>query len=91
MVNWTEFAAQSHEISEAGRRMLARYNLAFLATVSASGRPRIHPFVPKVVDGRLIAFILDTSPKQQDLRVRRQYAIHTLPGKEDEEFTISGD
>lgn len=34
---------------------------------------------------------MDSSPKIKDLENRRQYAIHTLPGKEDEEFFVSGE
>lgn len=62
-----------------------------LATVSASGRPRLHPFVPRVVEGRFAAFIIDSSPKLRDLRSRRQFAMHTLPGEQDEEFFLSGE
>ena len=90
MRGWTKFAEAAPEIAEAGVRLLEREEVAFLATVTASGRPRIHPFVPKIVDGRLVAFIMDSSPKILDLRRRQQYAIHTLPGEEDEEFFVSG-
>ena len=48
-------------------------------------------FVPKIVAGRLVAFIVDSSPKFRDLVQRRQYAIHALPGAEDEEFLVSGE
>jgi hypothetical protein len=90
MFDWAAFAKAALEISDAGARLLAQNEVAFLATASATGRPRIHPFVPKIVDGKLLAFIMDSSPKITDLRDRRQYAIHAQPGAEDEEFFISG-
>lgn len=91
MLDWKHFAAAAPEIAAAGVRLLALNEVAFLATVSSSGRPRLHPFVPKIVDGRLVAFIMDSSPKIKDLRSRGQYAMHTLPGPEDEEFFVGGE
>lgn len=88
---FAEFADEAPEIAATAERLLAKEEVAFLATVSATGRPRIHPFVPKIVDGRMVAFIMDSSPKITDLERRRQYAIHTLPGDEDEEFFMSGE
>ena len=90
MLGWGEFTLKSPQVSSAGARLMELNEVAFLATTSSTGRPRLHPFVPRVVEHRLIAFIMDSSPKIQDLIVRRQYAIHTLPGPEDEEFFVSG-
>ncbi len=87
---WSEFSNSAPELSVVGIRLLADNEVAFLATTSRTGRPRIHPFVPRVVNGRLVAFIMDSSPKIHDLENRQQYSIHTLPGQEDEEFYISG-
>jgi hypothetical protein len=91
MLNWDRFAAEAPDISQAGTRMLKKNEVAFLATVSATERPRIHPFVPKIVEGRLVAFIMDSSPKIRDLQVRRQYSLHAMPGDKDEEFFVSGE
>lgn len=91
MIGWLEFESTAPEIALAGKRLLEKEEVAFLATVSASGRPRLHPFVPRIVLGRFVAFIMDTSPKITDLRTRGQYSIHTLPGDEDEEFFLSGE
>lgn len=91
MLDWQSFEIAAPEIANAGARLMAFNEVAFLATVSSSGRPRIHPFVPRVVDGRLVAFIMDSSPKITDLRRRKQCSIHTLPGSEDEEFFVSGE
>lgn len=91
MLAWSEFEAASPDIAAAATRLLAAEEVAYLATVSASGRPRIHPFVPRVVDGRLVGFIRDTSPKQYDLLHRRQHSIHTSLAPEDEEVHLSGE
>ena len=90
MVSWQDFAAAVPDIAIAGTRLLQANEVAFIATVAASGRPRIHPFVPKIVEGRLVAFIMDSSPKIIDLRQRGDYALHMLPGEDDEEFFIGG-
>ena len=90
MIAWGELESTAPLIADAGRRLLRLNEVAFLATVSSTGRPRLHPFVPRVVDRRLIAFIMNDSPKIKDLRERHQFSIHTLPGAEDEEFYVSG-
>ncbi len=89
-MSWSTFAEHAPEIAAAGIRLFAREEVAFLGTTSAQGRPRIHPFVPKIVDTRLVAFILDSSPKIDDLATREFYAIHASLGPEDEEFFVSG-
>lgn len=91
MLGWKEFCVTTSGIADAGVRLLADNDVVFLATVSATGRPRIHPFVPRIVQQRMVAFIMDSSPKIKDLHHRRQYSIHTLPGSEDEEFFASGE
>jgi len=90
LLGWAEFEIAAPEISLAGSKLFAQNDVAFIATVAVGGRPRIHPFVPKIVAQRLVAFIMDSSPKLQDLELRRQYSIHTQLGCEDEEFTVSG-
>lgn len=89
-MSWSTFAELAPDIAAAGIRLFAREEVAFLSTTSAEGRPRIHPFVPKVVDGRLVAFVLDSSPKINDLARVEFYAIHASLGPEDEEFFVSG-
>ena len=87
---YPEFQQVAPEISGAFERLLAREEVAFLATVSSAGKPRLHPFVPKVVNGLLLAFIMDDSPKLRDLEVNGHFALHTLPGEEDEECYLNG-
>ncbi|NKB98218.1 MAG: hypothetical protein GKR90_06955 [Pseudomonadales bacterium] len=90
MYRWHELEHAQPELAATGVRLLAQNEVAFLATVSASGRPRLHPFVPKICRGRLVAFIIDSSPKARDLALRKQYSIHAALGAEDEEFFVSG-
>ena len=88
MANWADLEAQAPEIAGAGDRLLGE--VAYLATVDRGGRPRLHPFCPAVTRGRLWAFIIDGSPKRRDLDANGHYAIHALPGEEDEEFYVAG-
>lgn len=90
MLDWAEFSERVSTIAPAGERLLSTNQVAFLATVSSEGRPRLHPFVPKIVDGKLVAFIVDRSPKFRDIVANGWYAIHAWPGPEDEEFYIAG-
>jgi hypothetical protein len=91
MLGWQEFDKAARPVAKAGTRLLKAQEVAFLATTSATGRPRIHPFVPRVVDCRLVAFIMDSSPIFKDLCERKQYSIHAQPGPLDEEFFVSGE
>jgi hypothetical protein len=92
-VTWEAFAAAAPEIARAGQRLLEDApgvpGVAFLATAGADGRPRLHPFVPAVVDGGLWAFVI-RSPKQRDLDREGGYAIHSVLGPEDESFFVGG-
>jgi hypothetical protein len=90
--SWAPFRDGGAALAAAGERLLFdTIPVALLGTVTASGRPRIHPFVPKVVDGRLWAFVVAYSPKRRDLDDRRRYTIHANLAEEDEEFWVSGE
>ena len=92
-VTWEVFDAAEPEIARAGRRLLEDApgvpGVAFLATVGSDAHPRMHPFVPAVVDGRLWAFVI-RSPKQLDLDRDGRYAIHSMLGFDDESFFVGG-
>jgi len=90
MLSWRDFEAQAPGIADAGRRLFAKYEVAYLATVSVGGWPRVHPFCPAIAGGRLWAFVMDGSPKRRDLDANGRFAIHAMPGDEDEEFYVAG-
>ena len=90
MAMWTDLEAGAPQIAEVGRRLFAQHEIAYIATVTARGLPRVHPFCPAVAGGRLWAFIMDESPKRRDLDANGRFAIHALPGAEDEEFYVAG-
>jgi hypothetical protein len=90
---WGMFESAEPETAAAGRRLLEDApgvpGVAFLATVGADARPRMHPFIPAVVDGGLWAFVI-RSPKQRDLDRDGGYAIHSMLGPKDESFLVGG-
>src|SRR4051795_6701496 len=49
---------------------------AYLATVQASGAPRVHPVTPVLTADGLYLFMEPTSPKAADLRERGWFALH---------------
>ncbi len=90
--HWQPFEGGASALAAAGERLLAQppAGIALLATVARTGVPRIHPFMPRVVDGALVAFIEGSSPKLHDLLAGRPCAIHSAPAAEDEEFWVRG-
>jgi hypothetical protein len=105
MVPWQKFAEANPVLASLGQRLLllgADYGdflagLAYLATIRSDGGPRIHPISPALLDGRLYAFILTTSPKYADLRRDGRYALHSFPPNTldttsftDDEFYLTG-
>jgi hypothetical protein len=75
-----------------GKSLLYQFGvgLAFLATVSFDGRPRVHPMCPLITDEGLFAFIVP-SPKQRDLTRSGAYALHSFPCPRNEDaFYLSG-
>ena len=49
---------------------------SYLATVRASGAPRVHPVTPIFTAEGLYLFMEPTSPKGVDLRERGSFALH---------------
>ena len=90
---WSEVAAESPDLAEAGRRLLHQYGigLGMLATVRKDGGPRLHPVCPVVTHDGLWVFVLDRSPKVHDLRRDGRYALHAHPPDDrDDEFSVAG-
>lgn len=75
VATWSEFAEQAPDLAAFGQERLSLAP-AYLATVRGNGAPRVHPVSPIVGAGRLFVFMEPTSPKGDDLRVRRWYALH---------------
>ena len=92
MASWGEFAALEPELASVGRRLLFQFGpgLAFIATISRTGDPRLHPITIALTEAQLYAFIV-TGPKQHDLERDGRYAMHAfLPEEVEEEFMIAG-
>lgn len=91
--SWAAFAASAPDIADAGRRLLEEEpgvpGVAFLGTVGLDGLPRIHPFIPAILDSSLWAFVIE-SPKQRDLERTSRFALHSLLGPNDESFYCAG-
>lgn len=78
MATWGEFEAAAPAIAAAGRRLIYRTDTgqALLATVRGAAPPRVHPIYVAVIDDRLVAFIIDASPKAADLAQDGRFALH---------------
>jgi hypothetical protein len=91
-VRWEKFAAMRPDLASAGRDLLYQFGvgLAFLSTVRPDGGPRVHPFSPVLVSGRLLAHIIP-SPKRDDLHRDPRYALHSFPSPDNEDaFYLTG-
>jgi len=92
MTTWKLFANSEPGLAAFGAERLAG-RVAYLATVSQDGMPRVHPVTPIVGQEELFIFMEPTSPKGHDLRRDGRYALHC--GVEDNsggagEFFING-
>jgi hypothetical protein len=91
MVNWSDFELAAPALADAGRRLWGQMDLAYLATVSASGWPRVHPVVVVFVEGDLLVSVAMQSPKFADLQRDGRCALHTPPiNADDEELFLRG-
>jgi hypothetical protein len=88
-VSWREFVEAAPAIAERGERLL-RVGIAYMATTSRDGAPRVHPFTPLITGGRLLAFIGVHTVKYPNLRHDGRFAVHAVLGESDEEFLIIG-
>lgn len=82
VLSWAGFGAEVPHLEAFGRRRLER-RIAYLATISADGSPRVHPVSPFIGAGCLAIYMEPTSPKVADLRRDARYALHC--GVEDNE------
>jgi hypothetical protein len=75
MTTWGAFAVAEPELAAFVAERL-RAAPSYLATVRASGAPRVHPVTPIVTPDGLYVFMEPASPKGTDLRERRWFALH---------------
>jgi hypothetical protein len=90
---WNAFATAEPEMAELGLALLHRRGdgEGFLATVAASGTPRMHPLNVGVRDGRLLVFVQDRSAKARDLETNPHYALHAhMDPAQPHEFLVRG-
>ncbi len=78
MTTWNDFEAGAPERAAAGRALIERSGIGegLLATVRGDNPPRIHPVNVRIVDGRLLAFVIVGSAKAGDLGADGRYALH---------------
>jgi hypothetical protein len=72
---WGDFAAAEPELAAFVADRLGAAP-SYLATVRATGAPRVHPVTPIVTADGLFVFMEPTSPKGADLRERGHFALH---------------
>ena len=94
MVTWKEFAQADPALAEASSNQLFQYEvgLAFLATVSSDGSPRLHPVCPVLSDSHLYILVSPNSPKRWDLQRDGRYALQAFPQDrpDSDEIYLSG-
>jgi hypothetical protein len=78
MGTWDAFSAAAPTIAAAGRQLIERSGTGegLLATVCGDAPPRIHPVHVRIVDGRLLTFVMAGSGKTSDLAGDGRYALH---------------
>ncbi|MPZ99748.1 MAG: pyridoxamine 5'-phosphate oxidase [Dehalococcoidia bacterium] len=74
-MTWAAFAEGAPDLATFARERL-HGRVAYVATATREGAPRVHPVTP-IIDGeRLFLFMEPTSPKGHDLRHNPRYALH---------------
>lgn len=78
MTSWRTFADGAPALAAAGRNLLERSGIGegLFASVRGDGPPRIHPVHVRIVDGRLLTFVIVGSAKAGDLAADGRYALH---------------
>ena len=89
MATWAEFASAAPEMAERGAKRFG-IGVAYVATTSGDGAPRVHPMTPLVAGGRLLAFVAVHTVKYRNLLRDSRYALHAVLGESDEEFLVTG-
>jgi len=90
MADWSDLEHAEPEMAAVGRALLARHQVAYLATIRADGAPRVHHVCPAIIDAAIYVSIGQRSPKLSDLRRDARYMLHFMCGEEDAEFNVRG-
>jgi hypothetical protein len=79
VASWSGLETEAPGIAARGRDLLERTGQGegMLVSVAGEGLPRIHPVVTNIVDGHLVVFSIEGSPKTRDLLTDGRYAFHT--------------
>ena len=72
---WQDFAAAAPELADFAFERLDEH-IAYLATLTDQGAPRVHPVSPFIGGGHLYVYMNPTSPKVADLARDARYALH---------------
>jgi hypothetical protein len=75
-MTWRLLEEQAPDVASFGARRLTAIDVAYLATVDDTGRPRVHPVTPIVAPGSLFVFMEPASPKGRDLQRGSGFALH---------------
>ena len=92
-MRWHDFEKVAPDISRIGKRLLynpERGEVGILATVDATGRPRVAPVTPIFCGEGIYVLAGSHTPKVQHLENNGLYALHALVGADDLEFQIAG-
>jgi hypothetical protein len=75
MPTWQDFAVAAPDLADFAFERLDE-RLAYLATLTAGGGPRVHPVSPFIGAGRLFVYMEPASPKARDLIRDPRYSLH---------------
>ena len=77
-MSWQALEDASPRIAARGRELIMRSGpgRGMLASVTATGLPRIHPVSVMILDGRLLVFSIDASPRTRAFLEDGRYAFH---------------
>lgn len=92
-MSWRTFQDEAPDLADFGAQRLTGSGVAYLATVTDGGAPRLHPVTPIVAPGHLLLFMEPTSPKGRDLESGSRYALHCAvedSGGGGGEFRVAG-
>jgi hypothetical protein len=77
-MSWQDLEIASPRIAARGRELIMRTGAGrgMLASVTATGLPRIHPVAVDILEGRLLVFSIDAAPRTRAFLEDGRYAFH---------------